>query len=260
MFRTKGACPLFPGIPQGHLAHDEVHHPPGDDDELDHALAGQQCGDVRVVDGPLPDVLRRLFVEPAVSIEAAVQESLAQYGPRVTIAVTPKGPYILADLAKCRPFEPSASSDANGPNHWPKAGGLSFRPVSVGERAERGPFAFRSPLHPVDGMVTALCGKELRRPVALPRLDVRSLACGPALSVFRGFPTVRRHPPQPLSHSKIFGPNSRRPGLLSSGLTTRLFPLTESNPTELRVARLANYRQRDRICFEELLSRLFLPQ
>jgi len=40
-----------------------------------------------------------LFVRSAVSVEAAVAESLAKYGPNATIAVIPKGPYVLAQVA-----------------------------------------------------------------------------------------------------------------------------------------------------------------
>ena len=45
-----------------------------------------------------PEVLNRLFVESAPSVEQAVAESLAEYGPEATIAVIPKGPYVLAQL------------------------------------------------------------------------------------------------------------------------------------------------------------------
>ena len=45
-----------------------------------------------------PEVLNRLFVESAPSVEQAVSESLAEYGPEATIAVIPKGPYVLAQL------------------------------------------------------------------------------------------------------------------------------------------------------------------
>jgi nickel-dependent lactate racemase len=51
---------------------------------------------VKVVSGGLPaDVLRRCRVEPAESVEAAVAEALAEYGPGATVAVIPKGPYVL---------------------------------------------------------------------------------------------------------------------------------------------------------------------
>ena len=52
-----------------------------------------------VSDGLPPDALRRLFVEPAASVEAAVADALAEYGPDATIAVIPKGPYVMAELA-----------------------------------------------------------------------------------------------------------------------------------------------------------------
>ncbi|MGA2621263.1 MAG: nickel-dependent lactate racemase [Thermoguttaceae bacterium] len=68
--------------------------------QLEEFVRAYRKGRVRVVtDGLPPDVLRRLFVEPAVSVEAAVRESLAQYGSQATIAVIPKGPYVLAELA-----------------------------------------------------------------------------------------------------------------------------------------------------------------
>lgn len=56
--------------------------------------------EVRVVsDGLPPAVLDKLFVRSAASVEAAVAESLAKHGPNATIAVIPKGPYVLAQVA-----------------------------------------------------------------------------------------------------------------------------------------------------------------
>jgi nickel-dependent lactate racemase len=52
-----------------------------------------------VTDGLSPEVLTSCFVEPAASVEAAVAESLAEYGPNAQIAVIPKGPYVLPVLA-----------------------------------------------------------------------------------------------------------------------------------------------------------------
>ena len=43
-------------------------------------------------------VLNKLFVESASSVETAVADSLAEYGPLATIAVIPKGPYVLAQV------------------------------------------------------------------------------------------------------------------------------------------------------------------
>jgi hypothetical protein len=54
---------------------------------------------VKVVsDGLAAETLSGLFVEPAASVEAAVAESLAEYGPSATLAVIPKGPYVLAQV------------------------------------------------------------------------------------------------------------------------------------------------------------------
>ncbi len=52
-----------------------------------------------VADGLTGEALSRLFVESAPSVEAAVAEGLAEYGPDATIAVIPEGPYVIAELA-----------------------------------------------------------------------------------------------------------------------------------------------------------------
>lgn len=49
-----------------------------------------------VTDGLSEEVINGLFVESAASVEAAVAEALERYGDRATIAVMPKGPYVLA--------------------------------------------------------------------------------------------------------------------------------------------------------------------
>ena len=51
-----------------------------------------------VTDGLPPETVARLFVEPAPSVEAAVADALAEYGPRATIVAIPKGPYVLAEI------------------------------------------------------------------------------------------------------------------------------------------------------------------
>jgi lactate racemase len=51
-----------------------------------------------VSDGLAPEVLSACFVEPAPSVEAALAESLAEYGPEARVAVIPKGPYVLPTL------------------------------------------------------------------------------------------------------------------------------------------------------------------
>jgi lactate racemase len=52
-----------------------------------------------VTTGLSPDVLSKLFVDSAPSVEQAVAEALATYGPSARIAVVPKGPYVLPVVA-----------------------------------------------------------------------------------------------------------------------------------------------------------------
>ncbi len=51
-----------------------------------------------VSDGLSADVLSGLHVEPAPSVEAALADSLGEYGPEARVAVIPKGPYVLPTL------------------------------------------------------------------------------------------------------------------------------------------------------------------
>jgi nickel-dependent lactate racemase len=68
--------------------------------QLEELAKVRRKAKVKVVsDGLPPQTLRRLFVEPAPSIEEAVAASLAEYGPHAKIAVIPKGPYVLAQVA-----------------------------------------------------------------------------------------------------------------------------------------------------------------
>jgi nickel-dependent lactate racemase len=54
---------------------------------------------VKMVSTGLPAAtLNRLFVESASTVEAALAESLAEYGDTATVAVIPKGPYVLAQV------------------------------------------------------------------------------------------------------------------------------------------------------------------
>ncbi|MGQ0635169.1 MAG: nickel-dependent lactate racemase [Planctomycetaceae bacterium] len=55
---------------------------------------------VKVVSDGLPAAtLNSLFVEAAPSVERAVADALAEYGPRARVAVIPKGPYVLPAIA-----------------------------------------------------------------------------------------------------------------------------------------------------------------
>ena len=48
--------------------------------------------------GLAAEELRRCYVEPAATVEQAVADSLAAYGPAARVAVIPKGPYVLPYL------------------------------------------------------------------------------------------------------------------------------------------------------------------
>jgi nickel-dependent lactate racemase len=65
----------------------------------EQAKVVRRCKVKLVSDGLPAETLRRCYVEPAASVEAAVAESLAEYGPGARIAVIPKGPYVLPYLA-----------------------------------------------------------------------------------------------------------------------------------------------------------------
>jgi nickel-dependent lactate racemase len=55
---------------------------------------------VRVVsDGLSAETLRQCYVEPAATVEQAVADALREYGPDARIAVIPKGPYVLPQVA-----------------------------------------------------------------------------------------------------------------------------------------------------------------
>ena len=67
--------------------------------QLEELAKVRRQAKVKVVTDGLPaETLSRLFVEPAESVEAAVAEALAEHGPEATIAVIPKGPYVIAEL------------------------------------------------------------------------------------------------------------------------------------------------------------------
>jgi nickel-dependent lactate racemase len=59
----------------------------------------ERCKVKVVSDGLPPEALWRCHAEPAASVERAVAESLAEYGPAARVAVIPKGPYVLPYVA-----------------------------------------------------------------------------------------------------------------------------------------------------------------
>jgi nickel-dependent lactate racemase len=63
---------------------------------------GHVCKKARprfVTRGLSPEVMRSLFVDSSPSVEQAIAEALADYGPNARIAVVPKGPYVLPVVA-----------------------------------------------------------------------------------------------------------------------------------------------------------------
>ena len=94
-----GACGA--GVPPAEAAGTAAPQPyfVMDQWQLEELAKVRRHAKVRVVsDGLPPETLRRLFVEPAASVEAAVADALVEYGPQATIAVIPKGPYVMAEL------------------------------------------------------------------------------------------------------------------------------------------------------------------
>ena len=67
--------------------------------QLEELAKVRRKAKVKVVSDGLPAAtIDKLFVESAESVEKAVADSLAEYGPTATIAVIPKGPYVLAQV------------------------------------------------------------------------------------------------------------------------------------------------------------------
>src|SRR5262245_24775282 len=68
--------------------------------QLEELAKVRRKAKVKIVsDGLGVEILNGLFVEAAPSVESAVAASLAEYGPAAKIAVIPKGPYVLAQVA-----------------------------------------------------------------------------------------------------------------------------------------------------------------
>ncbi len=67
--------------------------------QLEELAKVRRKAQVKVVSDGLPaETINRLFVEAAPSVEAALEDCLRQYGPEATVAVIPKGPYVLAQV------------------------------------------------------------------------------------------------------------------------------------------------------------------
>lgn len=62
------------------------------------AKVRRHCRVKVVTDGLPAQTLSQFFVEPAASVEAALADSILDYGPSAHVAVVPKGPYVLPVL------------------------------------------------------------------------------------------------------------------------------------------------------------------
>ena len=68
--------------------------------QLEELAKVRRKANVKLVSDGLPaETIDRLFVESAPSVEQAVEDCLEEYGPDARIAVIPKGPYVLAEVA-----------------------------------------------------------------------------------------------------------------------------------------------------------------
>lgn len=67
--------------------------------QLEELAKVRRKAKVKIISDGLPaETINKLFVESAATVESAVQASLAEYGPAATMAVIPKGPYVLAQV------------------------------------------------------------------------------------------------------------------------------------------------------------------
>lgn len=67
--------------------------------QLEELAKVRRKAKVKIVSQGMPaETINGLFVESAASVESAVAASLAEYGENATIAVIPKGPYVLAQV------------------------------------------------------------------------------------------------------------------------------------------------------------------
>ncbi|MBN2294960.1 MAG: hypothetical protein JXM70_21205, partial [Pirellulales bacterium] len=64
--------------------------------QLEELAKVRRKAKVRFVTDAIPaEMVSRLYVEPAESVEAAVAEALQEYGPDAKIVAIPEGPYVL---------------------------------------------------------------------------------------------------------------------------------------------------------------------
>lgn len=63
------------------------------------AKVRRHCKVKMVSDGLSAEILSKYFVEPCPSVEQALEQALEEYGENISVAVVPKGPYLLPSLA-----------------------------------------------------------------------------------------------------------------------------------------------------------------
>ena len=74
--------------------------------QLEELAKARKKAQIKVVtDGLTPETIGRLYVDSSPTVESAVAECLKQYGSEASIAVIPKGPYVMAAVAPPPSFD-----------------------------------------------------------------------------------------------------------------------------------------------------------
>jgi nickel-dependent lactate racemase len=74
--------------------------------QLEELAKARKKAQIKVVtDGLTPETINRLYVDSSPSVESAVAECLQEYGSEASIAVIPKGPYVMATVASPPRFD-----------------------------------------------------------------------------------------------------------------------------------------------------------
>ncbi len=68
--------------------------------QLEELAKARKKAQIKVVtEGLKPETIQRLYVDSSPTVESAVAECLSEYGSEASIAVIPKGPYVMAAVA-----------------------------------------------------------------------------------------------------------------------------------------------------------------
>ena len=72
--------------------------------QLEELAKARKKAQIKVVtEGLKPETIQRLYVDSSPTVESAVAECLSEYGSEASIAVIPKGPYVMAAVAPDNP-------------------------------------------------------------------------------------------------------------------------------------------------------------